>query len=129
MTEKIKQPWVVYSYATPIWIGKVIKEKENCLFIQYSETQEYPPHLWDSKSVKRFDNPLEAIEYFLVQSHELSKKTIISRFLADFPSEKNNLEKLLAQSQPNCIEFSPSKSKRIKKLERIEDSGSPNDYA
>jgi hypothetical protein len=105
-SKKIEKPWAVYGWYLGSWgIGKVVEEKHsNCCEIQYCEGQMYPPELWDSKWVNRFQNPLESINYFLEHNsnkdHYYKKEIIIQEFLSHFPSEKKNLKKLLAQSKP-----------------------------
>lgn len=56
--------------------------------------------------IKKFNSPLKAIDYFF--DHTIleynKKEKVIETFLSNFPSERANLEKLIAQSQPKCTE-------------------------
>lgn len=72
--------------------------------IQYSEGQKYPASLWNPRYVKTFRTSAEAIDYFLenYQEKKISKQKAQERFLENFPSERVNLEKFLAQSKPKC---------------------------
>ena len=104
-SKQIEKPWTVYSYLGPSGIGKVLSESKFSLDLLYSEGQYFPLEIWDPNYVKRFETPLEAIDYFLPYSgHENNKEKLIELFLWKFPSERANLEKLLAQSQPKCTD-------------------------
>ena len=112
MTKKVKEikkPWAVFGI--PCDFGKIVEDSKNSCYIQYCEGQMYPPACWDSKWVKKFDNPLEAINYFL--NHNLdqdyydSREKVIGKFLFDFPSERKTLKKLLVQSELKCTEQPP----------------------
>jgi len=102
----IEKPWAVYHYLRPSGIGKVISENKFSLDLLYSEGQHFSLEIWDPNYVKRFETPLEAIDYFLPHSgQENNKEKLIEIFLCKFPSERANLEKILAQSQPKCTEI------------------------
>lgn len=104
--QKIEKPWAVYGWNMGAWdIGKVVEEKGHSLGIIYFEgnrtgySEDQPEvNVWGSKWVKTFDDPIRAMEYFLVnqQYHpKVGKERIIHDFLIRFPSERDNLVKRL----------------------------------
>lgn len=105
-SKKIEKPWAVYfSDEGAVGVGKVIQEDKYFemiigLSIVYHEKDNY--HDWDPRYVKTFDTPVKAIAYFLVHSPHSKREDTIRHFLRGFPSERANLENLLAQSQPKC---------------------------
>lgn len=110
--KSIEKPWAVYGNYLGSWgIGSVVKKGEfgerQCLWLKYKEDlSEGMP--WDSDYVNVFDSPIKAMAYFLVHQRKdqfhRDKKYVLIQFLSDFPSERANLEKFLAQSQPKCRE-------------------------
>ncbi len=63
----------------------------------------YPSESWDSKWVKKFNNSLDSINYFLqhnMNKEYYNKEKIIELFLMHFPSERKTLKRLIAQRQP-----------------------------
>ncbi len=101
-SKEIEKPWAVFGRFFDNF-GKIVEDSKNSCYIQYCEGQMYPPELWDSNRVKKFDNPLESINYFFEHNSDYeNKKKVIEIFLRNFPSERKNLKKLLAQSQPKC---------------------------
>ncbi|VVB83508.1 Uncharacterised protein [uncultured archaeon] len=109
MTEEktqIENPWGVYGWFLGSGdIGKIVEDSKCSCYIQYCEGQRYPAECWDSEWVHKFDNPLKAIEYFLLHNHDgFSKEQVIEHFLRDFPSEKKTLKRLLEQSPPKCTQ-------------------------
>lgn len=112
MEEEVENPWAVYGEEPfgSLGIGKIVQENRHnevvySLGIKYSERE--PAQPWDPKEVHRFDNPVKAMAYFLVHKEKIfdlgyTKEKVIRRFLESFPSEKDNLENLLAQRQAKC---------------------------
>ena len=100
--KQIEKPWAVYTLIPSI--VKIIREEQDSLIVRDSESQSYLPMLLShNNSVKRFDTSYDAIEYFC-KHYWHSKQKMIQTFLISFPSERNNIEKLLAQSKPKCTE-------------------------
>lgn len=119
--EEIEKPWAVYSYdAMGAWsFAKVVKEtrneagKINLLWLKlyerglrFSPEDQLEDEPLDPKYVKTFDNPIKVLAYFLVHQRKFMpqyhKKSILKEFLYRFPSERANLENLLAQSKSKC---------------------------
>jgi hypothetical protein len=92
----IEKPWAVFGIFFDNF-GKIVEDSKNSCYIQYCEGQMYPPGLWDSKWVKKFDNSLELINYLFehASKYNNSKENLIQEFLSDFPSERKNLKKLI----------------------------------
>ncbi len=97
----IVSPWGVYFHFRATGIGKIAWDHEMYLGLRYSGSQSIPV-IWPSKSVERFDSPLEALDYYLSKSSGYDREGLIKSFLVSFPGEKDNLEMLLSQSQPKC---------------------------
>jgi hypothetical protein len=96
MKKKIEKPWAVYGYVLGAWgIGKVTQESGKCLDILYSEGQYYPPSLWDSKWVTRFDDPEDALDYYIshIPLEEKSREQASRIFYSDFPSAYSKTKK------------------------------------
>jgi len=105
-TKQIEKPWAVYSFSAyegrnASGIGKVTNWID--FVIQYSEEQK-PGIKWDPSYVKTFHNSSEALDYFFNNAKErnLTKQEARKKFLDNFPNERVNLEKLLAQTPPNA---------------------------
>jgi len=116
----IGKPWAVYSYdAWGAWgFAKVVKEDKdegkiyNLWLRLYEGEQRFSiddqpeDEAWDPRYVKTFDNLLKMMAYFLVHQRKFNppydKNSVIKSFLFRFPNERNNIEKLLAQSKPKC---------------------------
>lgn len=127
MSEKIKKPWAVYGWFLGSWsLGRVITESKNSkgemssLDIRYWDDQRYPAECWDPEWVKTFDNPLEAIDYFV--DHQMvtegggySRKEAIELFREKFPKEREYLEKLL-------LSESTVRQEKLQKMHDILDS-------
>ncbi|MEI6731648.1 MAG: hypothetical protein WCK90_03115 [archaeon] len=60
---EIKEPWCVYGFH-PNGIGKVVLDSPpTSVEILYNEKQKFPPQLWDTKYIRRFETPTSALEY------------------------------------------------------------------
>jgi hypothetical protein len=103
--KQIDKSWAVYHFIGSTGIGKIKDEDALNCDIALKEDPCYPIISWSKTAIKRFDLPLEAIEYSLTRNLGSSKQKLIEKFLDDFPSEKTSLEKLLAQSKPKCTDF------------------------
>ncbi len=101
-TREIKKPWGVYfspSFMIPLGIGKIITENETktILDIIYAEKQQYPPEIWDSRYVKRFNELEEAINYYTekvdVRERKVTDEEIKTQAMYCFPSyfKKNKI--------------------------------------
>lgn len=96
MENKIKKPWAVYGwFLGSMGIGKVVRESKDSVKILYHEEQQYPPECWDSDWVQRFENPIQAMKYYLEKrinyESPLTPKEEIENFLNSFPSEAPRL--------------------------------------
>lgn len=119
----IEKPWAVYSFCSyegrnASGIGKVTNLID--FAIQYSEEQRYSAKPWDPRYVKTFRTSAEALDYFFENNQEknITKQKAQKIFLDNFPSERINFEKLLAQSQPKCTGHS---------IKPFEERGNPLD--
>ena len=104
----IEKPWAVYYQSCPL-IVKIVQDTREGIDILNSETVEYFPLVFLShKNLIRFNQPNEAIEYFC-KFYGFSREKVIQGFLENFPSKKNNLQKLLAQISLNPLDKPPFK--------------------
>ncbi len=123
-SNKIEKPWAVYRNLNFQYrLGKIVKDSENVYWIKFMEQEDSEP--WDKRYVRAFDNPLKAIAYFIFfpdpnnhrshksEIHRENRYTTIQTFIAQFPSERPNIEKLLAPSQPKYTGLRIPSSGRI----------------
>ena len=98
----MENEWAVYGgWCSSIGVGKVVQEDKSSVFIQYCETQQYPPECWDVGYVKRFSNSIDAIKECSKASmfSDDSEKELLRVFLINFPSQIKSLEKISSDSE------------------------------
>lgn len=87
--EEIKKPWAIYGDQICFYdFGKIIKEREFSVDIKHTDNQTYPPQCWDSKYIKRFGNPSDAIIFLLKNQgipHIHERDDLIKRIKSNFP--------------------------------------------
>lgn len=115
-------------------IGRIESEDWGSVHIRYSEGQLFPLQLWDPHYVKRFENYTKAIDYFFSRNRDYPKRQLTEKVLDDFPKtvKKESLQQIhnILVAYVLQIPHSQSKPKRrkkLRKLERIEDSGFPDE--
>jgi len=79
----MRKKWGVYGFF-PDSIGEIEACIGNGFFIRYSKNQMYPVESWDSKFVRRFATPEEAIAYVVAYSSE-NKTDAVRIFTQNFP--------------------------------------------
>lgn len=94
---EIKKPWGVCEFIRFKDFGKIISENKTTLKVIYSEKQQYPSELWDSNSVKRFNELEKAINYCIkttdIRDRNFTKKEIMTQAMYCFPSYFNKKSK------------------------------------
>jgi hypothetical protein len=98
----MEKEWAVYGAWNGAWgVGKIERElPAGELEIKYCERQQYPSECWDSKWIKRFENPLDAVK-------EYAETGSFSDFVSCFP--KRRLDEALRLFRSNF----PSQRKLI----------------
>jgi len=79
----MSKKWGVYGFF-PDSVGKIEGCIDNFLFIRYSKEQMYPVESWDSKFVRKFTTPEEAIAYVVTYSSE-NQTDVVRIFTQNFP--------------------------------------------
>lgn len=79
---KLKK-WGAYGFF-PDSIGKIEGRIGDGFFIRYSKNQMYPVESWDSKFVRKFTTPEEAIAYVVTYSSE-NQTDVVRIFTQNFP--------------------------------------------
>jgi len=103
---KISKPWAVYGGVFgPRGIGLIVDQDKNYLYIQNSENQRFTAQCFGREDIFRFNTPKLAINYFLKNSNQYSKKELKKIFLKNFPTQKKRLEKILTLSLPKCTDY------------------------
>jgi hypothetical protein len=94
METKIKDKWCTYGAwgkKSPTFIGKLLEQLDKSGTILYSESQMYPPELWDMGYVELFDTVEEAIIYMMKNDFYNRSLNRIRENLS-FPSDTNNID-------------------------------------
>ena len=83
--EQIEKPQAVDYHSVYPKIARVVKENENLVFLQYSESQSHNL-TWGHNAVKRFDTPSKAIDFLVKWNRNDRKKELEIKVHENFPS-------------------------------------------
>jgi hypothetical protein len=105
ISKQIQKPWaIVFSHHGLDFIGKVLREWNYGLKVAHSEDYEKSSEVVRAAGqirIRRFDTSKEIRDYLIENYSENDLvQGVYNGFLYNFPSERANIEKLLAQSQP-----------------------------